>query len=249
MTAILEVVELSVDFGGLRAVDDVSITVHAEQVMGLIGPNGAGKTTTIDALCGFVAHPLGHVTLDGRRIETLAPHQRARAGLVRTFQSVELFDDLTVRENLVVAATPVRWWSPMVDAVAPRRSAKGVDIDFALDIVGLGALASARPSELSHGQRRLAGVARALATRPKIVLFDEPAAGLDPTETAALGEVLRGLPARGIAVLLVDHDMTLVLDVCDELTVLDFGRVIATGPPAEVRRDPAVIAAYLGGVA
>ena len=248
MSPVLEVADLSVDFGGLRAVDAVSLVVDHEHIMGLIGPNGAGKTTTIDALCGFVAHAHGRIELAGQRIETLLPHQRARAGLVRTFQSVELFDDLTVRENLLVAATPTRWWSPMIDAVAPRRSSRSVDIDFALDIVGLQSVAEVRPSELSHGQRRLAGVARALATRPKLVLFDEPAAGLDHRETAALGEVLRMLPGMGTGVLLVDHDMTLVLDVCDELTVLDFGRVIATGTPAAVRDDPVVIAAYLGGV-
>ncbi len=248
MSPVLEVTELTVEFGGLRAVDDVSIRVDREHIMGLIGPNGAGKTTTIDALCGFVTHIHGHVELAGQQIETLPPHQRVRAGLVRTFQSVELFDDLTVRENLLVAATPTRWWSPMIDAIAPRRSARDIDVDGALDIVGLRLLAEARPIELSHGQRRLAGVARALATQPKVVLFDEPAAGLDPHETAELGNVLRALPGMGIGVLLVDHDMTLVLDVCDELTVLDFGRVIATGSPTAVRDDPAVIAAYLGGV-
>jgi branched-chain amino acid transport system ATP-binding protein len=249
MTALLEVTELCVDFGGLRAVDEVSMLVRNGMVMGLIGPNGAGKTTTIDALCGFVARSSGSVTLAGRPIETLAPHQRARAGLVRTFQSVELFDDLTVRENLLVAATSPRWWSPFIDAVAPRRRAHDVDVDFALDMVGLRSVGQARPTELSHGQRRLAGVSRALAARPKLVLLDEPAAGLDPTETAALGALLRALPAAGVGVLLVDHDMSLVLDICDELTVLDFGRVIATGEPAVVREDPAVIAAYLGGVA
>ena len=247
MTALLDVVELSVDFGGLRAVDDVSLAVRPDRIMGLIGPNGAGKTTTIDALCGFVPSH-GRVRLGTDRIDGLAPHQRARAGLVRTFQSVELFDDLTVRENLLVAATTPRWWSPLVDAIQPQRSARGVNIDFALDVVGLRDLADARPGGLSHGQRRLAGVARALAVSPKLVLLDEPAAGLDPTETAALGRVLRSLPGAGIGVLLIDHDMTLVLDVCDELTVLNFGRVIATGSPLAVREDPAVIAAYLGGV-
>ena len=247
MSPLLEVVELSVDFGGLRAVDDVSLSVQSDLVMGLIGPNGAGKTTTIDALCGFVPSH-GRVDLGGDRIDAMPPHQRARNGLVRTFQSVELFDDLTVRENLLVAATPTQWWSPFVDAIAPRRSARETNIDFALDVVGLRDLADARPGALSHGQRRLAGVGRALALTPRLVLLDEPAAGLDPAETAALGRVLRSLPGAGIGVLLVDHDMSLVLDVCDELTVLNFGRVIATGHPAAVREDPAVIAAYLGGV-
>ena len=248
MTVLLEVVDLTVEFGGLRAVDGLSITVDDHALMGLIGPNGAGKTTTIDALCGFVRSK-GKILLAGRPIENLPPYQRARAGMVRTFQSIELFEDLTVAENLVVASTVPRWWSPFLDAIVPRRGVRGIDTEFALDVVGLRPLAGARPSELSHGQRRLAGVARAIAARPKLVLFDEPAAGLDPSETADLGQVLRRLPELGIGVLLVDHDMSLVLDVCDQLTVVDFGRVIASGAPEAVRDDPTVITAYLGGTA
>ena len=182
-----------------------------------------------------------------RRSRASPPTAGRRAGLARTFQSVELFDDLTVHENLLVAATRPQWWSPVVDAIAPRRTARGVDVDFALDMMGLAPFADARPSELSHGQRRLVGVARALAARPQVVLLDEPAAGLDPSETATLGSLLATLPRSGISVLLVDHDMNLMLEVCDEITVLDFGRVIASGPTEQVRTDPAVIAAYLGG--
>jgi ABC-type branched-subunit amino acid transport system ATPase component len=244
--SLLEVTGLSVSFGGLLAVDDVSFAVRPDTIMALIGPNGAGKTTTIDALSGFVPSATGTITLVGQRIDSLPAHERARAGLARTFQSVELFDDLSVRENLLVAATTPRWWSPFVDACTPKRSARGIDVDFALDMMDLSALAGARPPELSHGQRQLAGVARALASRPKLVLLDEPAAGLDPTETAALGALLRTLPSEGIGVLLVDHDMSLILEVSDEIIVLDFGRVIADGPAAAVRHDPAVIAAYLG---
>ncbi len=247
MTALLDVRDLSVTYGGLQAVADVSITVGADAIMGLIGPNGAGKTTMIDALCGFVPNALGSIVLAGRRIDDLPPHQRARAGLVRTFQSVELFDDLTVRENLLVAAHRPRWWSSLVDAVAPTRGTRDLDVDFALDMVGMEALAEVRPPELAHGQRRLVGVARALASHPKLLLLDEPAAGLDPTETAALGAVLRSLGAADIGVLLVDHDMSLVFDVTDSLTVLDLGRVIAAGATATVKDDPAVLAAYLGG--
>jgi len=247
VSAVLAVEHLSVNYGGLLAVDDVSIEVAAGTVHSLIGPNGAGKTTIIDALSGFVAAATGRIVLDGRPVEMLPAHGRARAGLVRTFQSIELFDDLDLRENLLVAAAPSRWWSPVVDAVVPSRARRGLDVEFALDALGLSGLGDARPGELSHGQRRLAGVARALAARPRVVLLDEPAAGLDADETAALGAVLRGLPERGIGVLLVDHDMTLVLDVSDTVTVVDFGRVIACGPPDTVRRDPAVVAAYLGG--
>jgi branched-chain amino acid transport system ATP-binding protein len=248
MSAALDVRGLTVSFGGLDVVNDVSFHVDAGQIAGLIGPNGAGKTTTIDALCGFVPYRAGRLTLGATRLDGMKAHQRARAGLVRTFQSIELFDDLTVRENLLVAATPSRWWGVFVDAVAPTRRARDVDVSFALERVGLHALADARPPELSHGQRRLVGVARAVATHPSVVLLDEPAAGLDPSETAALATVVRALSAEGIAVLLVDHDMTLVLEVCETLTVLDVGEVIAQGPTHAVRHDPAVVAAYLGDV-
>ena len=247
MTALLEVHGLSVSYGGVQAVDDVSLSVRGDSIMGLIGPNGAGKTSTIDAMCGFVPNAEGAITLAGQRIDGLQAHQRARCGMGRTFQSVELFEDLSVHENLLVAALTPRWWTPMVDAIAPRRTARGIDVDFALDVMDLRPLADGRPSELSHGQQRLVGVARALAGRPKLLLLDEPAAGLDPTETAALGRLIRTVADEGVGVLLVDHDMTLVLEVCDEITVLDFGRVIASGPTAAVCADPAVINAYLGG--
>ena len=247
MSPLLDVDGLSVTYGGLHAVEDVSLTVSGDAIVGLIGPNGAGKTTMIDALCGFVPNALGVISLAGRRIDGLPAHERARAGLVRTFQSVELFDDITVRENLLVAAHRPQWWSSLMDAVAPRRSARSLNVDFALEMVGMEAVAEMRPPELAHGQRRLVGVARALASHPKLLLLDEPAAGLDPGETAALGAVLRSLAAEGIGVLLVDHDMSLVFDVTDELTVLDLGRVIASGPTATVKDDPAVVAAYLGG--
>jgi branched-chain amino acid transport system ATP-binding protein len=246
MTALLDVRHLSVTFGGLRAVDDVSLSVPAGTIVGLIGPNGAGKTTTIDALCGFVHADEGVVSLAGERIDAQPPHVRARAGLVRTFQSVELFDDLTVRDNLLVVATPARWWSPLADAVNPRRSSRSVNVDDILVRVGLDGFGDALTTELSNGQRRLVGVARALAMRPKVLLLDEPAAGLDPTETAAFGALLRTLPEPDLGVLLVEHDMHLVLEVCDELTVLDLGRAIASGPTQAVRHDPAVIEAYLG---
>lgn len=247
MTPLLDVHGLSVTYGGLHAVEDVSITVGGDAIVGLIGPNGAGKTTMIDALCGFVPHAVGAISLAGQRIDHLPAHERARAGLVRTFQSVELFDDITVRENLLVAAHRPQWWSSFVDAVAPRRSSRSLDVDFALEMVGMESVAEMRPPELAHGQRRLVGVARALASHPKLLLLDEPAAGLDPRETAALGAVLRSLAAADIGVLLVDHDMSLVFDVTDELTVLDLGRVIASGPTATIKEDPTVVAAYLGG--
>jgi branched-chain amino acid transport system ATP-binding protein len=245
MSETLAVHGLSVTFGGLQAVRDVDLEIPLDSVTGLIGPNGAGKTTTIDALCGFVT-ARGTITLAGRRLDGLEPYRRARAGLARTFQSIELFDDLTVAENLRVAASAGRWWSTLVDLVAPFREARRVDVVGLLEHVGIPDLAAERPPALSHGQRRLVSVARALASRPRLLLLDEPAAGLDPDETVALGALLRSLPETGVGVLLVDHDMSLVLDVCRDLVVLDVGAVIASGPTAEVASDPAVTVAYLG---
>lgn len=241
----LEVRGLSVSFGGLQAVRDVDLEIPLDAVTGLIGPNGAGKTTTIDALCGFVV-ARGTIALAGQRLDGLEPHARARAGLARTFQSIELFDDLTVAENLRVAASTGRWWSTLVDLVAPFRDARRVDVAALLDLVGIADLGTERPPALSHGQRRLVSVARALASGPRLLLLDEPAAGLDPDETVALGALLRRLPETGVGVLLVDHDMALVLDVCRDLVVLDVGAVIASGPTAAVASDPVVTAAYLG---
>jgi len=246
MSARLAVTELTVGFGALLAVADVSFSVADRSIVGLIGPNGAGKTTTIDAICGFVPSVRGHVTLGARAMDGLAPHERARAGLVRTFQSIELFDDLTVAENVLAAATRPGWSATLLDAFAPRRRSRWPAVDATLGLVGLADRAGATPRELSHGQRRLVSVARAIAAEPSVLLLDEPAAGLDPTETAELATVLRRVRERGIATVLVDHDMTLVLDVCDALVVLDVGRVIASGPTADVRTDPAVTAAYLG---
>jgi len=223
----------------------VTLTVAEASITGLIGPNGAGKTTFIDTLTGFTRPRAGRITFEGQAIERTAPHARARRGLVRTFQSLELFDDLTVRENLVIAASPPDLWSTLTDALWPkRRDDRAVD-DVLLDL-DLGAVADRTPDALSNGQRHIVALARALVARPRLVLLDEPAAGLDPTETAELADVLRRLPARGTAVLLVDHDMALVMGVCDTVHVLDFGRVVASGPPAQVRTDPVVIAAYLG---
>jgi branched-chain amino acid transport system ATP-binding protein len=242
---LLDVRSLSVAHGGLLALDDVDLAVGRGSITGLIGPNGAGKTTFIDALTGFTRIRSGRMDLDGRPLVDLAPHARARLGLVRTFQSLELFDDLTVRQNLRVASTTPTWRSTLADAFR-RRDAKDDATDELLDELGLLDHADRRPSALSNGARHLVALARAVVARPSLVLLDEPAAGLDTTETAELAAILRRLPLRGTSVLLVDHDMALVLGVCDEVHVLDFGRVIATGPPSQVRSDPAVVSAYLG---
>ena len=242
---LLEAVELSVRYGGVAALSEVSFTVEEGEVVGLIGPNGAGKTTCIDALTGFQALHAGHVRFAGELLDGVAPHDRARLGFVRTFQSLDLFDDLTVRENLVVAATTPSWRATLTDALWPKRHRHDA-VDDAVEWVGLGSLAGRRPADLSNGERHRVALARALVSRPRLLLLDEPAAGLDPAETAALGDLLRSLPERGTSVLLVDHDMALVMAVCDRLHVLDFGQLIASGPPAAVRADPAVVTAYLG---
>ena len=244
--ALLDVRGLTVVYGGVTAVADVDLTVGDHEVVGLIGPNGAGKTTCIEAVGGFVAPARGRVVLAGRDLGGLTPHERVGAGLARTFQACELFPDLTVRENLAVAAQRPSRWSWVRDAVAPRRAPSLARVDELLDRLGLRAEADARPAELPHGRQRLVDLARALATGPRLVLLDEPAAGLDRGETEALGELIRGLPGLGVAVLLVDHDMGLVMRSCARVHVLDLGRVIASGPPSAVRTAPAVVAAYLG---
>jgi branched-chain amino acid transport system ATP-binding protein len=236
--------DLVVTFGGVRAVDGVTFAVAPGELHGLIGPNGAGKTTTLDALTGFVDHA-GRIDFDGQDVTDLAPHARARAGLARTFQSLELFDDLTVHENCQIATLPtgVR---PLLRDLLRRPGPTSSDVEWALDLFDLGEVAERRPDELSLGHRKLVAVARALAARPRLLLLDEPAAGLDSDESAVLGAHLRAVVNEGVTVVLVDHDMGLVLGVCDRVTVLDFGRVLATGSAEQIRSDTAVIDAYLG---
>jgi branched-chain amino acid transport system ATP-binding protein len=247
VTALLETNGLTVTFGGLNDNDRVDLNVEQCAFVGLIGPNGAGKTTFIDAITGFVAPSAGSVRFGGDDITRLPPHVRARRGLSRTWQSLELFEDLTVADNLLVAAERPRWWSFLADiARLDRKGSLGERVDWALDQVGLAEFRDSFPSDLSHGRRKLVGVARALAASPRLVLLDEPAAGLDTAESHVLGAHLRGLLDSGITVFLIDHDMALVLNVCDYLYVLDFGRIVAQGTPAEIRVNPAVVAAYLG---
>ena len=246
MSDLLVAAGLRVTYGGVVAVDGVDLAVPAGNVVGLIGPNGAGKTSMIDALTGYHAPSAGRVTFDGRDITALRAHLRARLGLVRTFQSVELFDDLTVEENLLVASQRMGVLKALRDLLLPIGQHPREDVDWALDLCGLADVADRYPSELSFGRRKLVGVARALAQRPRLVLMDEPAAGLDTDESQELGRHLRALPEAGVTVLLVDHDMGLVLSVCDEVVVLDFGRVIARGTSEQIRGDEAVVAAYLG---
>ena len=230
--AVLRVTGLSVSFGGVHALSDVSLEVREGELVGLIGPNGAGKTTLVDAVSGFVGCT-GRVELSGADIGGLPPYGRARRGLGRTWQSTELFDDLDVRENLTVAVR---------DGTGARDGSAGQT----LALVGMDWAAEAMPGQLSMGQRKLVGVARALAAEPRLLCLDEPAAGLDTRESGELGARLRDLADQGQSMLLIEHDMGLVLGICDRVVVLEFGQVIADGPPEAVRTDPLVIAAYLG---
>jgi branched-chain amino acid transport system ATP-binding protein len=243
---LLEVDRVRVTYGGVVAVDDVSLKVPQGSVFGLIGPNGAGKTSLIDALTGYHAPSGGRVLFGGQDVTGMRPYKRARLGLARTFQSLELFDDLTVEENLLVASQRMGVLKALRDLLAPIGKHARDDVDWALALCELTDVADRLPTELSHGRRKLVGVARALAQRPRLVLMDEPAAGLDTDESIELGKRLRALPDEGVSVLLVDHDMGLVLSVCDEIVVLDFGQVIARGTPDEIRHDDAVVSAYLG---
>jgi len=233
---------VTVHFGGNRALDDVDLDAHAGCVTGLIGPNGAGKTTLFNVVCGMQRPDEGAVELGGRDITGLATHERARAGLARTFQRLELFGVLTARGNVALAAD-LACRRGRHDGRRPDEVAGAL-----LDRVGLAGVADVRADQLPTGQARLVELARALASGPEVLLLDEPASGLDEAETAAFGQLLRSLADEGMAVLLVEHDVPLVMAVCDVVHVLDVGRVLAAGTPAEVRADEAVHAAYLGAV-
>ncbi|WP_163549643.1 branched-chain amino acid ABC transporter permease/ATP-binding protein [Candidatus Frankia nodulisporulans] len=231
----LDVEGVTVRYGGVVAVSDVSLCIAPGQIVGLIGPNGAGKTSAIDAITGF-ARASGTVRLGEERLDTLATHVRVKRGLARTFQSIELYDDLTVSENVSAALAGVQ---------ADHRHRT---LAAALDLVGIADRADRAAGELSQGERQLVSIARAIATGPRVLLLDEPAAGLDTTESAWLGEKIRSISRSGVGILLVDHDVALVLDVCDHIYVLDFGKVIASGSPDEIRANRAVADAYLGNV-
>jgi ABC-type branched-subunit amino acid transport system ATPase component len=225
----LEVRELTVTYGSVDAVSQVTLRTEPGAVTGLIGPNGAGKTTLIDALCGL-CRSTGQVWLDGANLSALRPHQRNERGLVRTFQSLELFEDLTVAENLSVAG-----------------AAGKARVNELLAVCGLDeSVAPTSPRGLPHGHRRLVALARALASRPRVLVLDEPAAGLDIEETRRFAITLSDILRTGTSIFMVEHDMDLVMATCSLIHVLDRGRLIASGPPNAVATDPAVVAAYLG---
>jgi branched-chain amino acid transport system ATP-binding protein len=240
----LEIQNVSVRFGGLAALSEVSLSAADGSITGLIGPNGAGKTTLFNVVTGMQRPNAGTVQLDGRELGSLSSYRRARLGLGRTFQRLELFGTLTVAENIGVAASIAQR-----GLVRARSTAIHEIREELLDRLGLMCVANDRADTLPTGTGRLVELARALATRPKVLLLDEPAAGQNTDETKRFSEVLHELANDGLAILLVEHDMELVMSVCHTVVVLDYGRIICTGSPGEVRDDPEVQAAYLGTVA
>jgi len=248
--------DVVVRFGGLIALDHVSLEAPYGRITGLIGPNGAGKTTTFNVCCGFQAAQQGHVLFDGQDISKEGPATRARLGIGRTFQRMELFRSLTVRENvelavesLHVADDPLTQLG-LVRSGRRRRQAAKARADELIEVCGLGPVRDRLAGEISTGQGRLVELARALGRDPKLLLLDEPSSGLDVTESHAFGELLTQLVAeRGIGILMIEHDMSLVLRICGWIHVLDFGKPLMSGTPKDVQESPLVRDAYLGKAA
>jgi branched-chain amino acid transport system ATP-binding protein len=247
----LDIDNLMVNFRGLVAVDHVSFQVGAGTVHGLIGPNGAGKTTCFNLISGLIPPTSGHVRLNGAALDGLPSWRRTDAGLSRTFQNIRMFQEMTVREN-VMTGMQARLYASLPEILSRlgrfrrEESAAKVRADELLAFVGLAASADRRAGDLSYGDQRRLEIARAVASDPKVLMLDEPAAGMNPTETRELVALLLKLKQGGLTLLLVEHDMHFVMSLCDRITVLNFGRKIAEGAPREIRENPAVIEAYLG---
>jgi branched-chain amino acid transport system ATP-binding protein len=249
---LLDIDGVSKRYGGVHALRGVSFSVERGRITGLIGPNGAGKTSLFNCVCGVLAADSGQVRYGGRDLRGLGPHRRARLGIARTFQTLELFRRLTVLENLMVPVDARAHRGLIADALRlPRSRHEEHRADerarALLHFLGISEVAGVLGGDLPIGIQRRVELGRALVTRPRLLLLDEPAAGLDPRETAELASVLHRVRERfGTTMLLVDHDMSLVMRVCDDIAVLDYGRLIAEGPPERIREDPIVVRAYLG---
>jgi branched-chain amino acid transport system ATP-binding protein len=252
MTPLLETRGLSKTFGGLKAVQNVDLKVGANRIVSVIGPNGAGKTTFFNCLSGIYRPDAGAaILLDGENIAGRAPHQVCRRGMARTFQNIRLFPEMTVLENVLVGQFRHRSISPLPLLLRSSRFCRDEStchqeaVDF-LEFVGLAHLVHAQAGSLAYGQQRRLEIARALATKPRLLLLDEPAAGMNPQEAVEMVELISRTRERGLAILLIEHHMKVVMTISDEILVLDHGVPIAQGPPQQVRADPHVIKAYLG---